>query len=84
MPATDTTVEAARMQRQILADKTADERAVMAFEMSELVRQLVVDGIHRRHPVISPSDFTLELIERLHGRKLAAAVAASNVPSNGS
>ena len=84
MPAPDTTMEAARLQRQVIAGKTADERAVMAFEMSELVRQLVVDGIHRRHPFISPTDFTLKLIERLHGREFATAVAASSVPSDGS
>ena len=84
MPATDTTIEAARVQREVLANKTADERALIAFEMSELVRQLVVDGIHRRHPVISPDDFTLKLIDRLHGREVAAAVAASNVPHDGS
>lgn len=69
MPTTDTTIEAARLQRRILADKTVDERTAMAFEMSELVRQLVIDRIHRRHPVIAPSDVTLKLIERLHGRK---------------
>ncbi len=81
--ATDTTIEAARMQRQALTGKTADERAQMAFEMSELVRQLVMDGIHRRHPDMSPDEFTLQLIERLHGRELATAVAASNVSRNG-
>lgn len=79
MPATDTTIEAARIQRQVLAGKTPEERAQMAFEMSELVRQLVMDGIRRRHPDLSEDEFRLKLIERLHGRELAAAVAAANI-----
>jgi hypothetical protein len=83
MPAADTTNEAARLQRQVLAGKTADERATMALEMSELVRQLVVDGIRRRHPNLGPDEVTLRLIERLHGRRLAAAVAASGSGRDG-
>ncbi len=83
MPPADTTIEAARLQRQILASKTADERAAMAMEMSELVRQLVIDGIHLRHPAIAPNELTVKLIERLHGRELAEAVQASGFLRHG-
>lgn len=83
MPAADTTIEAARRQREVLASRTAAERAAMALEMSELVRQLVLDGIRLRQPDISPNEITLQLIERLHGPELAAAVAASNVTRDG-
>jgi hypothetical protein len=77
MPAADTTIEAARRQREALAGTTASERATMAFEMSQLVRQLVIDGIRSRRPELSPDELALQLIERLHGKEMAAAVAAS-------
>lgn len=75
MPAADTTPEAARRQREVLAAKSPSERAEMALEMSELVRQLTIDGIRLRHPGISDDELQLQLIERLHGRALAQAVA---------
>lgn len=84
MPAADTTIEAARRQRAVLASKTEAERAAMAFEMSELVRQLVLDGIRLRHPDAGPDELPLLLIERLHGQALASAVAASGVIADGS
>ena len=83
MPAADTTIDAARRQREVLASKTVGERAAMALEMSELVRQLVIDGIRRRLPDIAPEALTLLLIERFHGRELAIAVAASSAHRDG-
>ena len=83
MPAADTTIEAARLQRQVLAGKTAGQRAAMALEMSELLRQLVIDGIRLRHPDITADELTHRLIERLHGRDLATAVAASSSGRDG-
>jgi hypothetical protein len=38
--ASDTTAEAGRVQRAVLACKTGDERSTMAFEMSELLYRL--------------------------------------------
>lgn len=84
MLAADTTTEAARVQRDAIARKTGSERAAMAFEMSELVRQLVLDGIRRREPQGSAADHALQLIERFHGRDIAAAVAASRRDLDGS
>lgn len=84
MPAADTTVEAARRQREVLAGKTADERSMMAVEMSEFVRQLVVDGIRSRQPGIGGDELALQLIERLHGRELAGAVARHLAAHRGS
>lgn len=83
MPAADTTREAARVQRQVLAGKTASERASIALQMSELMRQLVIDGIRLRHPDIPSDELRRRLIERLHGRDLATAVAASRSRSDG-
>lgn len=76
MPAADTTIDAARIQRAAIAAKTPSERGAMALEMSELVRQLVVEGIRRRQPDISDDELSLRLIERLHGKEVASAVEA--------
>lgn len=73
----DTTREAARRQRAALAARSGEERIAMAFEMSAIMRQLVLDGIRRRHPDSTPEEFRLRLIERLHGRSVAPAVATS-------
>jgi len=78
MPTGDTTVEASRVQRRALANKTSDERAQMALEMSELVRQLVMDGIQRRNPELTRQESRFQLIQRLHGSELAIAVAGGS------
>jgi len=83
MPAADTTIDAARIQRAVIASKTPSERGAMALEMSELVRQLVIDGIRRRQPDISEGELSLQLIERLHGREVASAVAAAVASRHG-
>ena len=73
----DTTREAARVQRAALAARSPEERVDMVFEMSAMMRQRVLDGIQRRHPDITPEELQLRLIERLHGRSVASAVATS-------
>lgn len=83
MPASDTTSEAARVQREVLASKSGAERASMVFEMSELVYRLTIDGIRRRHPDLDEAEVMLALIERMHGRELARAVAESDVVIGG-
>ena len=55
----------------------------MALEMSELLRQLVIDGIRLRHPDITSDELTRRLIERLHGRDVATAAAASGSRRDG-
>ena len=77
MRAADTTPEAARWQRAALAARSPEERAAMAVEMSEMIRQITLDGIRMRHPGLDSRAEQLELIERLHGRAVAEAVAAS-------
>jgi hypothetical protein len=49
----------------------------MVFEMSAMMRQMVLEGIRRRHPGSTPEELQLLLIERFHGKSVAAAVAAS-------
>jgi hypothetical protein len=81
--ASDTTIDAARRQRAIYASKSAEERATMALEMSQLVRELAMDGIRRRHPDIGPDEALLRLIERCHGQALADEVKASLAAQHG-
>lgn len=78
MPTADTTAEAAKAQRSAIASKEPSERTAMAFEMSELMYQIIVDGIRRREPNLAPEQLSLRLIERLHGPALARTVAASS------
>ena len=84
MFASDTSADAARVQRSVLAGKSGDERTSMAFEMSELVYELTLDGIRRREPHLSGSDLTIALIERMHGPVVAQAVADSGLVAGGS
>lgn len=55
----------------------------MAFEMSELMFQVTVDGIRRRFPELDEAEVALQLIERLHGPEVASAVAASDAVPGG-
>jgi hypothetical protein len=48
----------------------------MVVEMSEIVRQLVLDGLRHRHPDASEDELRLLLIERLHGPDVALDIAA--------
>ena len=46
-------------------------------EMSELVRQITIDGIRRRSPHLDSEALALELIERLHGAAVAHMITGS-------
>jgi len=79
----DTSAEAASIQRDVIASKTGSQRTLMAFEVSELVRQVMIDGIRRRQPDLDGPGLTLALIERLHGPSVAAAIAQAGAVSGG-
>ncbi|MEM8923063.1 MAG: hypothetical protein AAGD35_06145 [Actinomycetota bacterium] len=81
--AADTTIDVARRQRAVYAAKTGEERAAMALEMSQLVRELAMEGIRRRYPGIDPDETMLRLIERCHGKALADEIEASLAARNG-
>ena len=74
LPPTDTTSEAAAVQRRIIAAKSPEERAAMAMAMSALVRELALAGIRDRAPDLDEEEVVLLLIERMHGKTLADAV----------
>ena len=77
--AMDTSAEAARLQRAVLRGKTGEQRVAMALEMSELVRQIAIDGIRHRSPGIDADSLLVQLLEELHGPALARAVIRAGV-----
>jgi hypothetical protein len=78
----DTSDEIARIQRQILASKTGEERTAMVVEMSDLVHRTLIEGIRRRSPGISERELQIQVIERWHGPEAANAVAAIERPDD--
>jgi Rv0078B-related antitoxin len=59
---TDTTPEAEAVQLDILGKMSGAQRILLAFEMSELTRELARAGIRRDHPDWSERRITQELI----------------------
>ena len=66
----DTSPDAARVQREIVARMTPDERLRMAFEASEFVRALALEGIAMRHPEYTPEQRKSALFTLLYGEEL--------------
>lgn len=64
--ATDTTDEAAAVQREVWRKLGPEGRIRVAFEMSEELRQITLAEIRRRNPDWSESDAVAELIWRMH------------------
>lgn len=50
MPIKDTTPEAQAVQEEIIRAMTGEQRVLLAFEMSEFVRELARSGIRQQHP----------------------------------
>ncbi len=66
----DTTLEAKRVQFQILRDIGIEKRAEMTFNLSDEVRALAEAGIRLRHPEYDVNRVRLELIRLVLGQKL--------------
>lgn len=75
MPPGDTSIEVARRQREVYAAKSPSERVEMLVEMSAMVRELALEGVRRRSPELSPDEELVQLVERMHGPRLAQAAA---------
>ncbi len=59
---TDTSPEAEALQLKILSAMTGEQRLQLAFEMSELARDLAREGIRRDHPEWSEAQVARELL----------------------
>ena len=66
----DTDLKAARAHISILRGKTPSERAQMAMELSDSVRETSVAGIKKRHPDYSAEEVNLAVLRLSIGEDL--------------
>lgn len=69
-PHSDTSAAAERVRREVLDRKSPEELVRLAFEASEFVRALALQGITLRHPEYGPADQRLALARMLLGEAL--------------
>jgi len=62
VPISDTTAEAQAVQDEIHRNMTGEQRVLLAFEMSEFVRELARAGIRQQHPDWPEDRVTRELL----------------------
>jgi hypothetical protein len=68
----DTSSDVADRQRAVYARMAPDERVRLAVQMSEMTREIAMDGIRQRHPDYSDDDVISALFRLLHGDDLFA------------
>jgi len=73
----DTTVEAARKQFEILRRLTPQKRALISFEISDNIRQNVIAGIKKLHPDFTDTQIKKELLRRTVGDELSRKIIAA-------
>lgn len=73
MDASDTSPEAAEVQRQIWARLGPSGRLELALAMSDDVRELSIDGVQARCPGLTRRQAELEVIRRVLGDELFEA-----------
>jgi hypothetical protein len=66
----DTTLEAARKEFEILRNLGPELRAAMAFELSEDLRDRVEAGVRYRHPDFDEERIRREVLRLMVGDKL--------------
>ena len=66
----DTTLEAARKEFEVLRRLGPQVRARMAFEMSNNLRRIVEAGVRNRHPDFDEKKIELEVLRLMVGDKL--------------
>ena len=66
----DTTLDAARKEFEILRRLGPHVRARMAFDMSDSLRRIVEAGVRHRHPDFDQKTIKLEVLRLMIGDKL--------------
>ncbi len=66
----DTTLEAYRVQHEIYARMTPQERLAIAFELSDNVRAVAAAGVRRRHPDYTDEEVKMAVFRLSLGEKL--------------
>jgi hypothetical protein len=73
----DTTLEAARIQVQVLKRLSMEERSILMFELCATVRATVESGIRKRHPEYDDEQVRYAMMRLLWGEKLFREVYPS-------
>jgi len=73
----DTTVEAAKKQVEILRRLSPEKRALISFDLSDNVRQNVIAGIKKLHPDFTDTQIKMELLRRMVGNELFSKIIAA-------
>ena len=67
---TDTTPEAAELQRRILREMSVDKKGALLVEMCDAMWALALRGIRERHPEYDEREARFALWRMLHGDEL--------------
>jgi sorbitol-specific phosphotransferase system component IIBC len=73
----DMTPVAHKKHIEYIRSLTGEQRALIAFEMSDKARQELIDDIKKQHPEFTKQQLIIEIIRRCYGEKLAQEVAAA-------
>jgi len=63
----DTPPDVGAAFRALVMGRTEGERAMMAFEMFDLARVLMIADIRTQHPAITDGELRVKLFERTYG-----------------
>ena len=63
----DTSSRAAAIQEEIFRRMTTAQRLKLALEMSESMRNIALAGLRSRHPELSESELSHELMRIMYG-----------------
>jgi len=74
----DTTIDAAVKQFEILRKLDTETRAQMTFQLSDNLHQIVEDGIRHRHPEFNEKQVKRELLRLTIGEQLTSRIFAAN------
>ena len=78
----DTSAEAHEIQLEIYRAMAPERRVEVAFELSDSIRQVAVDGIRQRHPEYSDGEVRRAVVALIYGNDLARlAWHESEIPS---
>jgi hypothetical protein len=73
----DANIDEMRKQFEILRNMTGEQRALIAFEMSDKARQELIADIKKQHPEFTKQQVIIEVIRRCYGEELSLKVAAA-------
>ena len=71
----DITIEEHRKHIEYIRSLTGEQRALIAFEKSDKERQKLIGEIKKENPEFTKQQFSVEIIRRCYGEKLAQEVA---------